>query len=368
MSATIPHSKNAEVPNSSAFHRTLLCLSLTDRNSPYNWYDTFKYERPHSFSSERSHLRPRQYLEQRVKITKSGAETPLLASSSPKYWRIQREMSRKASSSSSKIQAKTTSISPDGRFVTPPKPENFRFRRGQPSPPARSWSSFVPNLLLRMNNTAETVTLEDSCDAARDSVSWKTARENINSRPRRHAVAQTPIPHTRRDQSFRQRPVDENQDSKTRLRRHSPLLLDQSHRLDRDPIKVTWNFGDGHRSYIKETSHTFTKKGRYTVTLTATDGIADTEKTFRVEIKKYEAPKVRVTSLVPNPRRKRHEKRIPRYRKSLQKRSELERLENRDQIQTNDQEIRQSHHHTKTSSSNPAPQKNSREIRRLHSR
>jgi hypothetical protein len=160
---------------------------------------------------------------------------------------------------------------------------------------------FRTEFTFAMNNTAETVTLEDSCDAARDSVSWKTARENItlarDGTRWRNTKFLTPGEINR---------FGNDPSTKTKIPKQGFVGIPLSFStkvtdLDRDPIKVTWNFGDGHRSYIKETSHTFTKKGRYTVTLTATDGIADTEKTFRVEIKKYEAPKVRVTSLVPNP-------------------------------------------------------------------
>ncbi len=70
---------------------------------------------------------------------------------------------------------------------------------------------------------------------------------------------------------------------------------------DGDTIRYTWNFGDGHKSYKRETTHRYEKKGAYEGTLTVTDGTEKTITTFMIEVEKYEAPKVRMTSLIPNP-------------------------------------------------------------------
>jgi PKD repeat protein len=71
---------------------------------------------------------------------------------------------------------------------------------------------------------------------------------------------------------------------------------------DGDKLKFTWDFGDGHKSYKENTSHKYLKSGSYTVTLTTDDGIDTTRETFGIKIKKYEAPKVRIISFVPNPK------------------------------------------------------------------
>ena len=71
---------------------------------------------------------------------------------------------------------------------------------------------------------------------------------------------------------------------------------------DGDKLKFTWDFGDGHKSYKENTSHKYLKSGRYTVTLTTDDGVDTTQEEFEIKIEKYQAPKVRVVSFVPNPK------------------------------------------------------------------
>lgn len=70
---------------------------------------------------------------------------------------------------------------------------------------------------------------------------------------------------------------------------------------DGDHLKYTWNFGDGHKSYKSTTKHTYKKTGRYTITLITDDGHDQTEETFRLSIKKYAPPKLRIIQFMPNP-------------------------------------------------------------------
>jgi PKD repeat protein len=70
---------------------------------------------------------------------------------------------------------------------------------------------------------------------------------------------------------------------------------------DGDTIKYTWDFGDGHKSYKRETAHRYDEEGKYEGTLTITDGTESDITPFTIEVEKYEAPKVRMTALVPNP-------------------------------------------------------------------
>ncbi len=70
---------------------------------------------------------------------------------------------------------------------------------------------------------------------------------------------------------------------------------------DGDSLKYTWDFGDDRKSYKGKTTHTYRAKGRYTVTLTTDDGTDTTTETFEIKIEKYEAPKLRIVALSPNP-------------------------------------------------------------------
>lgn len=70
---------------------------------------------------------------------------------------------------------------------------------------------------------------------------------------------------------------------------------------DGDTLKYIWNFGDGHKSYKEKTSHKYEGNGVYTITLTTTDGSDDVTETFALKIESYPHPKIRITSLIPNP-------------------------------------------------------------------
>lgn len=73
---------------------------------------------------------------------------------------------------------------------------------------------------------------------------------------------------------------------------------------DDEKIKYTWDFGDGHKSYKQKTTHRYEQKGRYHGMLSISDGTGDAVTEFSLEVKKYEAPKVRMVSLIPNPKGK----------------------------------------------------------------
>jgi PKD repeat protein len=70
---------------------------------------------------------------------------------------------------------------------------------------------------------------------------------------------------------------------------------------DGDHLKHTWDFGDNHKSYKEETTHTYDDNGTYTVTLTTTDGSDDVVETFTLKIEALPKPEVRIAALIPNP-------------------------------------------------------------------
>lgn len=70
---------------------------------------------------------------------------------------------------------------------------------------------------------------------------------------------------------------------------------------DRDKLKFTWDFGDGHKSYKQKTRHKYEKIGKYKVTLKIFDGSEDKIETFNIEVKKYPERKMRIVGIVPNP-------------------------------------------------------------------
>jgi len=72
-------------------------------------------------------------------------------------------------------------------------------------------------------------------------------------------------------------------------------------KADKDAKKFTWNFGDGHKSYLKSTKHKYEKAGKYSASLKITGQGEDKIYEFEVKVEKYKAPKVKIISLSPNP-------------------------------------------------------------------
>jgi hypothetical protein len=70
---------------------------------------------------------------------------------------------------------------------------------------------------------------------------------------------------------------------------------------NKDQLKFTWDFGDGHKSYKKETRHKYEKAGKYEVKLKIFDGSEEKIETFKIEVKKFPRDKVKIRSLCPNP-------------------------------------------------------------------
>ncbi|HHD92230.1 MAG TPA: PKD domain-containing protein, partial [Candidatus Portnoybacteria bacterium] len=70
---------------------------------------------------------------------------------------------------------------------------------------------------------------------------------------------------------------------------------------DGDKLKVVWDFGDGHRSYLKKTKHRYKKTGKYLVTIKVKDGQGKRIEQFKIKVKKYPKYKLRIVGLLPNP-------------------------------------------------------------------
>lgn len=66
--------------------------------------------------------------------------------------------------------------------------------------------------------------------------------------------------------------------------------------------KFVWDFGDGHKSYLKKTKHKYEKTGKYLASLKLSGEGEDATYEFIVNVEKYEAPEIRIKSFVPNPK------------------------------------------------------------------
>lgn len=69
-----------------------------------------------------------------------------------------------------------------------------------------------------------------------------------------------------------------------------------------DGVKYHWDFGDGHKSYIKNPKHKYKKSGKYKLILRISTKTEDIEKEIKIEVKKFSKKKVEIVSLIPNPK------------------------------------------------------------------
>lgn len=70
---------------------------------------------------------------------------------------------------------------------------------------------------------------------------------------------------------------------------------------DKDKVKYIWDFGDKHKSYLKNPTHIFEKKKNYNIILTVDDGSEKFAKTLSVKVKNYPKADVKIVQLSPNP-------------------------------------------------------------------
>ncbi|PIR73646.1 MAG: hypothetical protein COU40_01355 [Candidatus Moranbacteria bacterium CG10_big_fil_rev_8_21_14_0_10_35_21] len=75
---------------------------------------------------------------------------------------------------------------------------------------------------------------------------------------------------------------------------------------DNDSLKITWDFGDGHKSYKKTTRHKYEKSGKYQVSVKVFDGSEEVIETFSIEVKNFSKKKnkIKIISVNPNPKGK----------------------------------------------------------------
>jgi hypothetical protein len=70
---------------------------------------------------------------------------------------------------------------------------------------------------------------------------------------------------------------------------------------DKDELKITWDFGDGHKSYLEKTRHKYEKTGKYFASVKVFDGSEDVIKNFSVVVEKYPRMEMKIVEIMPNP-------------------------------------------------------------------
>ncbi len=154
---------------------------------------------------------------------------------------------------------------------------------------------------LSLNNSKETLTLFDAEKRLVHTVSYEKTKEGVtlNLVGEKLKGGKTPTPG--QENILNTDPVTKERVPKRGYRDIPVGFSAKGKDDDGDPLKYTWDFGDDHKSYKREVKHTYKETGKYTVTLTTDDGTDTVTETFEIKIEKYEAPKLRIVALMPNP-------------------------------------------------------------------
>ena len=153
---------------------------------------------------------------------------------------------------------------------------------------------------LSLNNTNETLTLSDAAGTIIDTVQYQTSKEGVSLNFTGSSWrGGTPTPGTANQ--LNSLPETNERVPKDGYRGVAVTFNARGNDADNNPLKYTWDFGDGHKSYQEEITHTYEDTGTYTVTLTTSDGKDDTVETFSIKIEPLPEKKVRIVSFVPNP-------------------------------------------------------------------
>ena len=164
---------------------------------------------------------------------------------------------------------------------------------------------YRPDFKFAMNNSgAEKICLLDPNKKTASRVSYFSAKENIsynfNGRGWRWSRFLTPGA----ENKFNSLPkIEIKKDKKVYKNIYADFKV-KINDPDEDKIKVVWDFGDGRKSYKKKTRHKYKETGKYSASLKVFDGSEEIIKKFKIKVKKFPRPKVRITRLLPNPKGK----------------------------------------------------------------
>ena len=259
---------------------TTLILSLSDKPSPTNSRDeTYEDPPPPIYAS---HIRLNEILpnpsekgeaNEFIELYNDSDETVSLTG-----WSIKKDRSE---SGKYLIKAedfpKGTDIPAGGFFLIP-----------------RKISGFI------MANSNKTISLYDPSEKEASAVSYATTKEDVSLNYTATGWrGSTPTPGTAN--VLNNLPETREKVPKKGYRGVAVDFDARGKDSDRDTLKYTWDFGDGHKSYKEKTSHAYEENGTYAVTLKTNDGKDDTVETFTIKIESYPHPEVRITSLMPNP-------------------------------------------------------------------
>jgi hypothetical protein len=170
---------------------------------------------------------------------------------------------------------------------------------------ARSYYAiYRAQFIFALNNSNETISLVAPNERIISSASYQSSRENLSfnfdltSQLWRWSKFLTP----QKPNIFNNIPIF----TKTVMQKiaYTNVYADFSTRatdIDSEKLKVRWDFGDGHRSYIWKTRHKYEVAGTYYGSVRVQDDSEEVVQNFTVIVTKYPKYKLRITKIVPNP-------------------------------------------------------------------
>ncbi|NCU42258.1 MAG: PKD domain-containing protein, partial [Candidatus Moranbacteria bacterium] len=153
-----------------------------------------------------------------------------------------------------------------------------------------------------LNNTKETVSLQDASGYQIDSVSWENSKEDMSKNRDKDLLRNSKYRTPGEKNKLNHLPkIKEKDIPKKGYVGVKTLFSTKAEDRDGDDITYRWEFGNSRKSYKENTSHIYEKKGKYTVTLRVSDGIEDVFVSRDIEIVKYPKLKAKIIAFMPNP-------------------------------------------------------------------
>lgn len=72
-------------------------------------------------------------------------------------------------------------------------------------------------------------------------------------------------------------------------------------KVKKKDLKIVWDFGDDHKSYLEEVRHKYEKEGKYQASLKVSTKSEDFIQRFTVKVEKYPKSNVEIVEIAPNP-------------------------------------------------------------------
>jgi len=181
------------------------------------------------------------------------------------------------------------------------KTGKFIFRDHILIEPQKFLALYRPEIKLALNNSAEAVYLFNPAGNLTSSVSWQKTTDNISYNYDGKHWHWSKFLTPGKKNKFDDLPVIKVTRQKDVYKNTTASFVVEAKDKETKHLKYIWDFGDGHKSYLKETFHKYLNTGAYEAKLTVSDASQSVEKSFDVVVKKYPRPRIEIVRIVPNP-------------------------------------------------------------------